>query len=95
MNTRGMNRREKLQYEAKQRRLHGSSKLDISMNAVSMVEENKMIDKALFGMAEINDDNIEAQGMAAYSPEFMYATETENKADMATTSGLNFNNPDW
>ena len=44
---------------------------------------------------KINDDNIEAQGMAAYSPEFMYATETENKADMATTSGLNFNTPDW
>jgi len=32
-NTRGMNRREKLQYEARQRRLLGKSKLHISMEA--------------------------------------------------------------
>ena len=81
--TKGMSRREKLQYEAKQRQLNGESKLGLSFAAVNAVDEDRMIDKALFGMAEISEDNIEAQNMAAYSQEFMYASDTENASDLA------------
>jgi len=94
--TRGMSRREKLQYEAKQRRLNGESKLNVSIAAATAVNDDKKIDKLLSGIVEIGEDNTEASTLTAYAPEFMYGTDEENASDWAN-AGINIenNNMDW
>jgi len=103
MNTVGMSRREKLQYEARIRKMTGTSKLPISMAAYAIIEDEDLIDKLLRNskknraveeckldkyMKKVNNIKPAKWGDGgAYSPEVMYGTEEENAADWQN-SGL-------
>ena len=103
MTTVGMSRREKLQYEARIRRLTGTSKLPISMAAHTLIEDEDLINKLAKNSESsraIADkhldrymkkvDSIKAAKWGdggAYSPEVMHGTDEENQADWSN-SGL-------
>jgi hypothetical protein len=93
--TRGMSRRELFQYEARQRRLRGESKLHISIKASEALKEEKAIDKLLCGIANSGENNIESSALAAYSPEFMYGSDEENAADWANAGIDSDSKSDW
>ena len=103
MSTVGMSRREKLQYEARIRKMTGTSKLPISMAAYAVIEDEDLINKLLCNSQSKkaseerkldkymkNVDSIKPAKWGdgdAYSPEVMYGTEEDNAADWAN-SGL-------
>jgi len=76
-NTRGMTRREKMQYEARIRNMTGTSKLHKVTEAYQVIEDDKLIDDLL----RKNTKGAKWAEGAAYSEEFMYGTDEENTAD--------------
>lgn len=79
-NTRGMSRREKLQYEARIRNMLGVSKLRETTEAFKVLRDEGDIDSLM----RKGKPAKWADG-GAYSPEVMYGTDEENAADWANS----------
>jgi hypothetical protein len=83
--TTGMSRREKLQYEARIRKMTGTSKLKISNAAHAPITEDVAVE-ALMRKLSVTAPATWGDG-GAFSPESMYGTDEETAEDWSN-SGL-------